>query len=133
MHSGSCLCGAVRYEIAGALGPIVLCHCSKCRKASGSAFNAVVAVSVRDYHLLSGKEAIAKYESSPGVRLAFCRQCGSSLYSERDSMPDLLRVRIGTLDTPVGTKPAAHIFVASKADWFDILDGAPQHAERPVI
>ena len=132
MHKGSCLCGAVRYEITGELGPIMLYHCSKCRKASGSAFNAVSAVSVRNYHLLSGQEAIAKYESSPGIRLAFCRLCGSSLFSERDSMPDLLRVRIGTLDTPVGTKPAAHIFVGSKADWFDIHDGAPQHAERPA-
>ena len=132
MHKGSCLCGAVRYEIDGELGPIMLCHCSKCRKASGSAFNAVSAVSVRNYRLLSGQNAIAKYGSSPGIRLAFCRQCGSSLYSERDSLPDLLRVRIGTLDTPVGSKPSAHIFVGSKADWFDIHDGAPQHAERPA-
>lgn len=132
MHQGSCLCGAVRYEIAGELGPIVLCHCSKCRKASGSAFNAVTAVALRDFRLLSGRDAIAKYESSPGVRLAFCRHCGSSLYSERDSLPDLLRLRIGTLDTPVGAQPSAHIFVASKADWFEIHDGAPQHAERPA-
>lgn len=74
-------------------------------------------VSRRDFRLLSGQDAIAKYESSPGVRLAFCRQCGASLYSERDSLPDLLRLRIGTLDTPVGAQPAAHIFVASKAGW----------------
>jgi len=132
MHQGSCLCGAVRYETAGELGPIVLCHCSKCRKASGSAFNAVAPISRRDFHLLTGQDAIAKYESSPGVRLAFCRHCGSSLYSERDSLPGLLRLRIGTLDTPVGAPPVAHIFVASKADWYEILDGAPQHAERPV-
>ena len=132
MHKGSCLCGAVRYEIAGELGPIVLCHCSKCRKASGSAFNAVSPVARRDFRLLSGADAIARYEPSPGVRLAFCRHCGSSLFSERDSLPDVLRLRIGTLDTPVGVRPSAHIFVASKADWFEILDGAPQHAERPA-
>jgi hypothetical protein len=132
MHNGSCLCGAVRYKIAGALGPIVFCHCSKCRKASGSAFNAVSPVARRDFHLLSGDDAIASYESSPGVRLAFCRHCGSSLFSERDSMPDVLRLRLGTLDTPVGAKPSAHIFVASKADWDEILDDAPQYAERPT-
>jgi len=132
MHKGSCLCGAVNYEISGELGPIVFCHCSKCRKASGSAFNAVSPVARRDFRLLSGGDAIAKYESSPGVRLAFCRNCGSSLFSERDSLPDLLRLRLGTLDTPVGTKPSAHIFVGSKADWDEILDGAPQHTERPV-
>jgi hypothetical protein len=56
MHQGSCLCGAVHYEIAGELGPIFLCHYSKCRKASGSAFNAVAP---RDFHLLSGQDAIA--------------------------------------------------------------------------
>lgn len=131
MHKGSCLCGAVRYEIGGELGSIVLCHCSKCRKASGSAFNAVSPIARRDFHLLSGHDAIARYESSPGVRLAFCRHCGASLFSERDSLPDLLRLRIGTLDTPVGAKPSAHIFVGSKADWYEILDGAPQYAERP--
>lgn len=114
------------------LGPIVLCHCLKCRKASGSAFNAVAAVATRDFHLLSGQDAIAKQESPPGVRLASCRHCSSSLFSERDSLPDLLRLRIGTLDTPVGAQSAARIFVASKADWFEIHDGAPQHAETPV-
>jgi len=132
MHKGSCLCGAVRYEIAGELGPIVLCHCSKCRKASGSAFNAVAPVARRDFRLLSGGDAIARHESSPGVCLAFCRHCGSSLFSERDSLPDVLRLRLGTLDTPVGARPSAHIFVASKADWYEILDGAPQYAERPA-
>jgi hypothetical protein len=132
MHQRSCLCGAVRYEITGELGPIVLCHCSKCRKASGSAFNAVAPVALHDFHPLSGRDAIAKYESTPGVRLAFCRHCGSSLYSERDSFPDLLRLRIGTLDTPAAAKPSAHIFVASKADWFEIHGNVPQHAERPA-
>jgi hypothetical protein len=132
MHKGSCLCGAVRYEIAGDLGPIVYCHCSKCRKASGSAFNPVSPVARRDFHLRSGGDAIAKYESSPGVRLAFCRHCGSSLFSERDSMPDVLRLRLGTLDTAVGAKVSAHIFVGSKADWDEILDDAPQYAERPA-
>jgi hypothetical protein len=53
-----------------------------------------------------------------------------SLYSERVSLPDLLRLRIGPLDTPVGAQPSTHIFVTSKADWFEIHDGAPQHAER---
>jgi hypothetical protein len=132
MHKGSCLCNAVRYEISGELGPIVFCHCSKCRKASGSAFNAVSPVARRDFRLLSGDDAIARYESSPGVRLAFCRHCGSSLFSERDSMADVLRLRLGTLDTPVDTRVSAHIFVGSKADWDQILDDAPQYVERPA-
>jgi hypothetical protein len=122
----------VHYETAGELGPVVLCHCSKCRKASGSAFNAAAPVTRRDFRLLSGHDAIAKHESSPGVRLAFCRHCGASLFSERDSLPDLLRLRIGPLDTPVGAQSSAHTFVASKADRFEIHDDAPQHAERPA-
>ena len=69
MHKGSCLAGAVRYEIAGELGPIVLCRCSKCRKASGTAFNAVAPVARRDFRLLSGQDAIAKYD-----QLDFCEQ-----------------------------------------------------------
>ena len=132
MLKGSCLCNAVQYEIRGELGPIVMCHCSRCRKANGSAFASNAPVNTTDFHLLHGKDNIAEYESSPGVFRAFCHQCGSPLYSRRPAMPEVLRLRIGTLDTPIEDKPTAHIFVASKAEWDEIHDDLPQHPERPV-
>jgi len=132
MNSGSCLCGAVKYQLGGELGPIVLCHCSRCRKATGTAFNAVAVVKTSDLRLLAGSETLAEFQSSPGVYRVFCRVCASPLYSRRDATPDVVRLRLGSLDTPVHGKPSAHIFVRSKATWFDILDPAPQHAERPA-
>lgn len=128
---GSCLCGGVRYRIEGELGPIVICHCSRCRKANGSAFQAVSPVAAGDFQLQSGQELLAEYESSPGVFRVFCHVCASPLYSRRTATPDVLRLRIGSLDTPVASRPAAHIFAASKAEWYDIRDDAPQYPTRP--
>ena len=130
MHHGSCLCGAIRYEIRGELGPIVLCHCAQCRKAQGSAFAANAPVSTGDFAIVAGGDALAAYESSPGKKRHFCRHCGSPIFSARDSAPDVVRVRIGTLDTRVDARPTAHIFAASRAEWDGIRDGLPQHAGR---
>jgi hypothetical protein len=130
MHSGSCLCGAVRYEVHGELGPITVCHCRKCRKANGSAFNGVAPIAREHLKLLSGQDALAEFESSPGVHRVFCKGCGAQLYSRRDAIPETLRLRLGTLDTPIEGKPAMHIFTAYKAEWYDISGDAPQHQEH---
>jgi hypothetical protein len=131
MHKGSCLCGAVNYEVRGELGPITLCHCSRCRKAGGSAFAAVSPINAADLHIVAGNQLLGEFKAESGLRRFFCKGCGSPIYSKRDSAPDLVRLRIGTLDTPFSGKPSAHIFTASKAEWFDIHDDAPQYVERP--
>ena len=131
MHKGSCLCGAVEYEITGPLGPIVYCHCSRCRKASGSAFNAIAPVPAAKFRILKGQEYLKDFRNSAGVSRLFCGSCGSPIVGRRDSAPETVRVRIGTLDTPVDSTVSAHIFVGSKAEWDEIHDDVPQHAERP--
>lgn len=131
MHTGSCLCGAVEYEIRGELGPIVYCHCSRCRKANGSAFAAVAPVPAADFRLVKGEEALRSHRTDAGVHRVFCGTCGSPILGKRESAPDVLRIRIGTLDTPVMAQVSAHIFVGSKAEWYEIHDGAPEHVERP--
>lgn len=131
MLAGSCLCGGVRYEIDGALDSVVFCHCSRCRKATGSAFAAVAPVATDAFRLSHGDELLAEYESSPGVFRVSCRTCASPLYSRRPAQPDVLRVRIGTLDTDIGAPRFMHIFAGSKADWYAIHDDAPQHDTRP--
>jgi len=131
MHTGSCLCGAVEYEIAGPLGPIVYCHCSRCRKANGSAFVAVSPVAAADFRVVKGQQSLRSYRSDAGIERVFCGTCGSPIIGKRDSMPETVRVRIGSLDTPLDTKVSAHIFVGSKAEWDEILDDRPQHQERP--
>jgi hypothetical protein len=131
MFRGSCLCGAIQYEFDGEPGPIGVCHCSRCQKATGTAFNAIVPIDAATFRLTAGGDHLKRFESSPGVNRFFCGTCGSPLYSRRDALPDMLRIRIGTLDTPPPGKPAMHIFVNAKASWYDISDGAPQYAERP--
>ncbi|WP_295643852.1 GFA family protein [uncultured Methylibium sp.] len=126
--TGGCLCGAVRYRIDGEPGPIVLCHCSLCRKAQGGAFAVNAPVRAADFHLLAGAEVLTAYASSPGKWRSFCARCGSPIHSRRDDRPEVLRLRIGTLDTPIAGRPAAHIHVASKAGWWTIDDDLPQHA-----
>lgn len=130
MHQGSCLCGEVRYEIRGELGPAFYCHCSRCRKASGSAFASNAVVAAADFVLVAGEQALRTYVADSGLSRQFCGQCGSPIVSQRPGLP-LVRVRMGTLDSEVTQGPQAHIYVGSKAPWFDILDDRPQHQDRP--
>lgn len=132
MYRGSCLCGKVQYEIRGELGPTGFCHCTRCRKANGTAFLAAAQFNPVDFHLLAGKEVLADFESSPGVHRVFCGHCGSPLYSQRPGPPEIRRLRIGTLDTPLPGKAASHIFYADKAEWFDMHDDVPKHLQRPA-
>lgn len=127
MLEGSCLCGAIAYRIAGKLGPITLCHCAQCRKAQGSAFVAAATVRTAEFSLTRGGEVLRRYESSPGKVRAFCANCGSPIYSQRASEAETLRLRVGTLDTPISAKPAAHIWVEGKAEWDEICDAIAQY------
>lgn len=127
MHSGGCLCGAVRYEISGELAPIQVCHCSQCRKAQGGPFATNVPVRRAAFRLLSGEAELAEYRATPEKQRVFCRQCGSPIYSARDSLPNVLRVRAGTLDEPVRTKLEAHYYVDSRARWWPLEDNLPRY------
>ena len=131
MHKGSCLCEAVEYEIDGELGAIVYCHCSRCRKANGSAFSAVSPVASSAFHIVKGEEHLRSYRHSNGFVRDFCGICGSPIIGKRENLPEIVRVRIGTLDTPNYAKVSSHIFVDSKAEWENILDDAPQYQEYP--
>lgn len=122
MYQGSCLCGAVRFEIAGELAPIQVCHCSQCRKAQGGPFATNIPVSAQAFHLLSGAELLKAFESSPGKRRVFCSHCGSPLYSQNAKLPGVLRIRAGSLDGPLESRPALHIYMDSKANWWDVND-----------
>jgi hypothetical protein len=129
MHKGSCLCGSVRYEIDGELGEFGYCHCRSCRKASGSAHAANAPVERARFRLLSGGDTLREYESSPGKLRAFCSACGSPIYAYLTASADVLRIRLGSLDTPFAREPRAHTWVSDKASWDPIGDGLPQFPE----
>lgn len=129
MIKGSCLCGAVRYEYAGEIAEISMCHCSQCRKAQGTAYIAVSPVESAKFRITAGAEVLKEYRSMPIKARVFCSNCGSPIYSARDDLPDIKRLRIGTIDTPFTCANQYHIFVGSKAPWHEITDDHPQHAE----
>ena len=126
MLTGSCLCGEIRFEVRGALGPVRYCHCSRCRRMTGSAFSANSRIRAADFALESGRDLVTEYEKDPGVIRAFCSRCGSPLYARLDADPDALRIRLGTLEDDPELEPEAHVWVGSKAPWFEISDALPR-------
>lgn len=130
--TGSCLCGGVRFRIDAELKPIQVCHCTQCRKAQGGPFATNIPVPVAAFELLDGARLLTAYESSPGKQRVFCGRCGSPVYSRRESLPDVVRVRAGLLDAPVSARPAWHFHTASKCDWWPIDDDLPQYPEGAV-
>jgi len=125
---GSCLCGAVRFEINGRTTDIGMCHCSLCRKVSGVASNANLIAGRDRLRWLSGEDKITKFELPSGWGPWRCSVCGSPLPKLR---PDggAYWVPVGTLDSDPGVRIAGHIFVGSKAPWDEIAGGAPQLLE----
>jgi len=126
MLSGSCLCGAIRYEIDGKIGPVGHCHCVTCRKAQGGAFVTNAPVRSKYFRLTSGADSVAEFESSSGKKRCFCRTCGSPLWSHRESEPEIVRIRLGLLDSDPERRPLAHVWVSEKAPWYDITDDLPR-------
>jgi hypothetical protein len=136
MYKGSCLCRAIQYEIDGELGYFGYCHCTSCRKASGSAHAANAPVRRSEFRLVSGAAEIREFESSAGKTRAFCSRCGSPIYAVLQANMDIIRIRLGTLDTPFAGRPKAHTWVTDKAAWEPIDDGLPQfprEAESSVL
>jgi len=132
MLTGRCLCGQIRFEIHGKVGPLAYCHCESCRRANGTAFGANANVRAKYLEWLSGREAIREYESSPGKMRSFCPTCGSPIYSRRVDDPGIFRIRLGLVDGDPGRRPFAHFFVAEKAPWYEIADALPQHPAETV-
>ena len=128
--TGSCLCGAVRYELQGPFSHMLHCHCSICRKHHGAPFATFVASPIDGYRLLAGEGNMGRYDSSPHWHRPFCLTCGSVLPT---LMPEhgLVIGPAGNLEGDLGTLPEMHMFVGSKAPWYEITDGLPQHATYP--
>jgi len=130
---GSCLCGAVRYEITKDPHWAHYCHCSRCRKTRGAACSANLFVVKDGFRYLEGENALQSYKPPEAVRFThtFCRHCGSSM-PWRDDTRGVVVVPMGSVDGHPGIAPVANIFVESKAAWFTITDALPQYPEAPT-
>jgi len=126
--TGACLCGAVRYELQGPFLQLAHCHCSLCRKHHGAPFVSWLVGPLDGYRLLAGGEQVGRYDSSPGLHRLFCTTCGSVLPTPMTGHGVVVSPA-GNLEGDFGPVPAHHMFVASKASWYEITDDLPQHAE----
>jgi hypothetical protein len=129
---GGCLCGEQRFELEGPAQRMWNCHCSRCRLARSAAHACNVFYAAEQLRWTREQRPRAEYRL-PGARYfatAFCTRCGSSLPRVSQER-GLAVVPAGSLDRDPGLRPAAHIWVGSKAPWFEIADALPQHAESP--
>lgn len=123
---GSCLCGAVGYMVPDRFGYAVYCHCSRCRRRTGSAFSAFGGIEAEALVVTQGADRISIYESL-NVFNRFCGVCGSQLFSVFKN-GEMVHVQLGTLIDAPSIRPSEHIFVFDNADWHEIADGLPKHA-----
>ncbi|MBL1419561.1 MAG: GFA family protein [Alphaproteobacteria bacterium] len=124
---GSCYCGQVTVKISGDINSIIHCHCSKCRKASGTAYATNGVVKVDEFEITSGVEHIGKFGKVVGKYRYFCKICASPIYSSNVDDAAHIRIRLGILDGEVNERPMAHTFVDSKASWEDLDAGLPRY------
>jgi hypothetical protein len=130
-RTGGCLCGAVRYECSGEPQFALQCHCRDCQRQSGAPHIAAVRISAAEFHITSGatRRYLAKSDSGNEVARMFCGECGSPLYVQVSTRPDIVGVRVCTFDDPSWFRPEANIFVKSAQSW-DHLD--PEVPQFPI-
>jgi len=129
-YQGTCLCGAIRYEVAEFLPRIGHCHCSMCRKFHGAAFATFGEVQHENFRWLCGQSELSAYTAGNGTVRRFCRHCGSSLtFQASETDHSTIELALGTLDTDIPFRPDAHIFIAYKANWHTIRDNLQQFEE----
>jgi hypothetical protein len=124
--SGSCLCGAVRFEVTGPMRDVLICHCKQCRKQHGHAA-AFTSAPAENFRFME-ERGLAWYRSSQEAERGFCRGCGSTLFWRRIGAATL-SVTAGSLEQPTGLHCAAHLFTAFKGDYYELPeDGVERHA-----
>lgn len=125
---GSCLCGAVRYEVRGPLRDVLVCHCAECRRWSGHLFAATAA---RREHLLVPDDRALRWFESGGsdssARRGFCAECGASLFWDAPAR-DTISIAAGTLDAPTRLRVVGHVYTSQCGDYYALPDdGLPRH------
>jgi hypothetical protein len=130
MASGTCLCATVRYEVDQPFTMMGHCHCSMCRKHHGSLFVTWVGAPCGAFRWIAGQDAIDSFQSSEHGKRSFCRTCGSVTPTLLPQI-GLAFLPAGNLVGDLGLKPQYHMFVGSKAPWYQITDELPQHATFP--
>lgn len=131
MLTGSCGCGAVRFEISEPPAGALYCHCTRCQKRTGTAASPSATVAPGSVTVTSGADRLRDWRPPGGLAKTFCGECGSHLFARDPDSGEIAVVRMAAFDADPGVRPAAHQFVAYAAPWEEIRDdGLPRHDER---
>jgi hypothetical protein len=130
---GSCLCGAVRFEVTQDFEVVSYCHCTSCKKISGAGGTVSGIVRSDAVRIVSGEEQLQRYQPDEGSAKTFCSVCGSNLFGGGWPQSERASVRLAALDSPFDRQPERHTFVRSVAPW-EVLpdDGTPRYDIRPM-
>lgn len=123
------MCGALRYEIDGEFDGVWMCHCSNCRKASGSTGNAILIVKRENFRWIAGEDHRQTFTLRPTYSITRCKTCGTPLPAEEDETNVYLTA--GTLDDALGVGVKTRIFCGSRGDWDRDMEGTRHCEERP--
>jgi hypothetical protein len=130
--TGSCLCGAVRFEVDGQFERVSACHCTTCKRISGGGGTVTGRVRTENVRIVDGRDHIVVFEPSEGTAKSFCGTCGTNLFGTGWPDSEVTGVRLATLDEPYEGTPEMHIFVRSVAPWETLPeDGIPRHDAMP--
>jgi hypothetical protein len=124
--AGSCLCGAVQFEVTLPSLFCGHCHCSMCRRSHGAGFVTWFAVPVGQIRLLKGEELLARYRSSDHGTRSFCRRCGSSLFCESTRHPQHIDVTLASMEGPIDRDPQVHVYFDDRAPWIAVDEKLPR-------
>lgn len=130
--TGGCLCGAIRYECTSEMKDMVACHCTDCQKASGAGVSHNAVVTSDSVRIVTGEPRVfeKRVDSGRTLRRSFCGDCGSPLFTQRENTPQVMSIRVGTLDDSSDLRIAMHIWTRSQRPWVHRDDSLPSHEEN---
>ena len=125
---GTCLCGAVQFEVVGPSKWMAHCHCTRCQKAHGAAFATWVGVESGQAHIIDPQGALRWHVAPQGGQRGFCSQCGSPMFFKSERWPGELHIARALVAGPLDLEPQEHVYYESHVDWVVLCDALPRHA-----
>jgi hypothetical protein len=123
---GSCLCGAVRFEVSPPSLFCAHCHCAMCRRSHGAAYVTWFAVPFSQFEVTQGKGELRRRDSSDHGARSFCGRCGSSLFCESTKHPESIDIVLANMEGAIDKAPEAHVYYSDRASWVEIDDELPK-------
>lgn len=130
MLKGHCLCQGVQYQYQGEIDEVAVCHCHQCKQAQGTPFVTNAPLQLSQFQITQGEDLLKSYFATPNKRRVFCSHCGSPLFSQRMDMPEVIRLRLGTVTDGMIPPPAYQIYCESRSTWFEFNHNQPCYAKN---